>query len=177
MVNIDPNKFRPLGNRLLVKRYTLPEQSKGGIYVLGRDYPTLGTVIAIGKGDKVQAEFDNLHFFYGTNEVQWSIRPNFDTIGPDLLCLDFDDINLIIDSSGKAHAVGDRILIQPFSRHHDDFIIVKPEYLNRHQIGRVRSAGVEAKRYVSIDDQVLYDPSMVSEITLSDIDYHIISVD
>jgi co-chaperonin GroES (HSP10) len=51
---INPETFRPLGNRVLVKRMALPEQTRGGLYMLGREYPTFGTVIAIGSGRRTR---------------------------------------------------------------------------------------------------------------------------
>lgn len=50
MVSFDPLTFRPLGSRILVKRLPLPDITEGGLYLLGREFPTLGRVIAIGKG-------------------------------------------------------------------------------------------------------------------------------
>jgi co-chaperonin GroES (HSP10) len=43
--------IRPLGMRVLIKRLPLPEQSKGGIFILGREWPLCGEVLA--KGPKV----------------------------------------------------------------------------------------------------------------------------
>jgi co-chaperonin GroES (HSP10) len=44
--------LQPLGARILVKRLPPPEQTRGGIYLLGREYPTLGRIEAIGDGRK-----------------------------------------------------------------------------------------------------------------------------
>lgn len=42
--------IRIIGNRLLVKRLPVPEKTEGGLYMLGREYPLLGRVIAMGTG-------------------------------------------------------------------------------------------------------------------------------
>ena len=42
--------IRPIGNRLLLKRLPLPDKSEGGLYLLGREYPLMGEVLAIGNG-------------------------------------------------------------------------------------------------------------------------------
>ena len=41
-------KLRPLGARVVVERLPLPDQTRGGLYLLGREYPTMGRVLAIG---------------------------------------------------------------------------------------------------------------------------------
>lgn len=44
--------IRPLGNRLVVRRTQTPEESKGGLIILGREIPAHGTVVAIGPGPR-----------------------------------------------------------------------------------------------------------------------------
>jgi len=41
---------RPIGNRVLVKRLPVPETTQSGLFILGREYPLLGKVLAIGTG-------------------------------------------------------------------------------------------------------------------------------
>lgn len=41
------------GDRILVRRMPLPEQSIGDVYILGRDYPTMGTVLQVGSGQRI----------------------------------------------------------------------------------------------------------------------------
>ena len=42
--------IKPLKNRLVVKRLPVADQTEGGLFILGREYPTIGTVLAIGRG-------------------------------------------------------------------------------------------------------------------------------
>jgi chaperonin GroES len=42
--------IRPIGNRVLVKRLPVPEKTQSGLFILGREYPLLGQVLAIGTG-------------------------------------------------------------------------------------------------------------------------------
>ena len=42
--------IKPLKNRLVVRRLPVADQTEGGLFILGREYPTLGTVLAIGRG-------------------------------------------------------------------------------------------------------------------------------
>jgi co-chaperonin GroES (HSP10) len=94
-------RFRPLGARVLVRREPLPEQTKSGLYLLGRDYPTVGTVVAVGNGPR--------HYKTGLRRsldisigsfCQWSPGFNYDLASifpedPDLLLLDYDQINWV----------------------------------------------------------------------------------
>jgi co-chaperonin GroES (HSP10) len=40
--------LRPLGRRVVIERLALPALSEGGLFVLGREWPSLGRVLAIG---------------------------------------------------------------------------------------------------------------------------------
>lgn len=42
--------IKPIGNRILLKRLPVPETTQSGLYILGREYPLLGKVLAIGTG-------------------------------------------------------------------------------------------------------------------------------
>lgn len=42
--------IRPMGNRILLKRLPVPEKTESGLFILGREYPLLGEVMAIGTG-------------------------------------------------------------------------------------------------------------------------------
>jgi co-chaperonin GroES (HSP10) len=49
--------FRPLGARVLVKREPLPEQTRSGLYLLGRDYPTIGRIVSVGNGPRTRTPY------------------------------------------------------------------------------------------------------------------------
>lgn len=42
--------IKPIGNRVLLKRLPVPETTQSGLFILGREYPLLGEVLAIGSG-------------------------------------------------------------------------------------------------------------------------------
>lgn len=44
--------IRPLGNRIVVRRTAAPEESKGGLFVIGREVPAHGVVVAVGSGPR-----------------------------------------------------------------------------------------------------------------------------
>lgn len=175
-------QFRPLGQRLLVKRLPLPDQSQGDIYVLGRDYPTLGRVVRTGNA-YVRGITDEIRVH---DEVQWSIKPDFDqrcVIGPDWLCLETDDINVRIDERGIARATGNRVLLSPLSS--DGLLslkgrIVSNEFqLTRWALGRVVSLGKNSKvcysdRIFKSDCVVIYNPSLRSELYLNNKQYFVV---
>lgn len=93
----DYSKLRPLGNRILVRRWALPEQSESGIYILGRDYPTMGDVLAVGNGPRRKSgERRSIDITVG-DIVQWHVGPNFDLtqLGPDLFLFNYNDLNFV----------------------------------------------------------------------------------
>lgn len=111
--------FRPRGSYVLVRREPLPEQSLSGLYILGRDYPTIGTVLAVGPGP-----WRKEHYYIRAKEtkygaahaerkvrwfrepldlspgdwVQWSPGFSYDLaqigLHPDVLLLHYDQLNL-----------------------------------------------------------------------------------
>jgi co-chaperonin GroES (HSP10) len=95
--------FRPLGSYVLVQREALPETTFTGLYVLGRDYPTVGRVLAVGPGKwirlKTHYRWHRLPLDIRPGDfVQWTVSPNFDLSSvrglPDnCLLLDYDDLN------------------------------------------------------------------------------------
>lgn len=159
MVNIDPDKFRPLGRRVLVRRYSLPEQSAGGIYVLGRDYPTMGIVAATRD-----------HFWTDT-EIQWEIKADFDSrlVGDNLLLLDEDDINVRF-ISGQARAVNDRLLLRkiaPLNRY-QGWLARAHEIMDQYSVGSIASCGWQIPiDEIHLRDRVIFDRSFASEIYLN----------
>jgi hypothetical protein len=115
--------IRPLGNRVLVKRLPLPDTLQSGLYLLGREYPTIGEVLAVGRGwvgfaiddsHKIESSsgteyplyFDYVHIepisdIRVGDQVQWDAGLPLDTrqVGPDLFIIDYDDLNLAITPS------------------------------------------------------------------------------
>src|SRR5208282_623031 len=86
--------IRPLGARVLIKREPLPEMTASGIYLLGREFPSTGTVLAIGAGRKSKTG-DHLPI----TDIEVGDRVTFrwpdaylDTreVGPDTFILDYD---------------------------------------------------------------------------------------
>ena len=53
----DYSSLRPLGNRILVKRLSLPDVRESGLYIIGRDYPTMGRVLAVGNGTRTKIKY------------------------------------------------------------------------------------------------------------------------
>lgn len=169
-------RFRPLGSRILVKRFSLPEQSAGGIFVLGRDYPTIGRVIAVGS----QAIFWPSQ--WNNVLVQWQIGSDFDTklVGPDLLLLDYSDLNFKVSS--RTFALGDRLLVD---RVPDGGLLDRQSPLEIRQharshfaLGKVLSVGpgtlLRSGHFVpnnaSIGDTIIFNLFRVSETKLNGLD-------
>lgn len=183
LTNEQCRAFRPIGSRLLVQRYPLSEQSRGGVIVLGRDFPTLGRVIRVGNSPTMgQSNGVNNEITIG-DEVQWAIRPDFDqrcVIGPDWLCLDADDINVRIDQRGVARAVGNRVLLTqqdaqyPTLLEHVSPIITTQFTLTRWALGNVQSAGLIARKLIDLHSDVIYNPSFRSELTLNHRQYFVV---
>jgi co-chaperonin GroES (HSP10) len=118
---IDPEFIRPFGNRVLVKRLALPERSENGIYVLGRDYPTMGRVLKVGNGPKTKHAQGLMMIEHNTrfgprevlvtnyrreidiplgSMVSWRVGPNFDQydLGNDYLLLPYNELNFVIEN-------------------------------------------------------------------------------
>jgi len=176
MPNIDPSHFRPLGNRVLVKRLPLADQSVGGISVIGRDYPTMGTILAP----------------FGANGLrcQWTIDANYDLklIGDDLLLLDYDQLNLVSNIRGDFHAVGDRVMVEPLGEYgarRTELVYLKGHLTTQWSHGRVTSVGAGKNRWrkapvyndVVVGDIALFQPKAVTEVKLNHDTYWIIRND
>ena len=92
--------IKPLGNRLLVKRLPLPDQTTSGLFLLGREYPTIGEVLAVGNGratrkGRIKADANTISV---GDKVQFSreaIRRNQE-IDKDLIILEADQCQLLI---------------------------------------------------------------------------------
>ena len=114
--------LRPYGNRVLVRRLGLPDTVESGLYLLGRDYPTMGTILAVGNGQRSRKIFAHAHkrpdLGFGPRGVmdlqyryrrpldlkvgsivQWRVGPNFDLydLGNDLLLLPYSELNFVLE--------------------------------------------------------------------------------
>lgn len=113
------NRFeslRPYGNRVLVKRLPLPDTVESGLYLLGRDYPTMGTILAIGEGQRcrwlmaqtIMRKGEEIRLICHRRPmdlhigsiVQWRVGPNFDLydLGNDLLLLPYSELNFVLEA-------------------------------------------------------------------------------
>lgn len=93
---VDPH-IRPLGNRVLVKRTPTPDESQGGIYVLGREVPAHGTILAVGPGPRaratgVRSPIDDLVVGDEVTFDKWAADAR--TFEGDLLILDYTELFL-----------------------------------------------------------------------------------
>ena len=94
--------IRPLGPNVLVRRTPTPEGSKGGLYVLGRELPAHGLVLAIGPGPR-----DKYGDRHALADLAVGDEVTFDKWGADnrafgeqgdLLILNYDELFLRIRS-------------------------------------------------------------------------------
>ena len=58
----DPMTVKPNGNRVLLHRLPLPEQLENGLFLLGREYPTLAKVMRLGTGPRFGERRDRTSF-------------------------------------------------------------------------------------------------------------------
>jgi chaperonin GroES len=186
--------LQPLGARILVKRLPPPEQTRGGIYLLGREYPTLGRIEAIGDGKKTFGTGRQLVSTFHTGrvhlpEVVWGhlriddfINFHRDAIRQELT-LDNDYIMLSREHCLASYGanmqnfrpLGDRVLIKPLdevkqigSIHVPDQAVERPVYGRVIAVGEGRFLG--NGQYlpcdVQVGDKVLFGKFMGSEIKL-----------
>jgi len=111
-------KIRVLGNRVLVRRDDLPEQTRGGVFLLGREYPTLGTVEAIGSGARnrsslLRQTIDDVQ----VGDKIWFERKALDTreVAPGYFILDYNLCNAAaraIDGEMHMWPLGRKILVK-----------------------------------------------------------------
>lgn len=161
---MDLSNLKPIGQRVLVRRYALPDQTPGGIYLLGRDYPTMGHIVATG-GEFPLSEAAGI-------EVQWTVGANFDLkpqIG-DLLLLDYSDINFVIMPDGKAHAFGDRLIVEKlrdWERRKTSIEVIRQSIVARYAVGRVLSKGKKLSNLCSVGDKIIFDPYLATQAELT----------
>jgi len=96
--------IRPIGNRLLIRRLSTPEESRGGLTILGRELPTIGTVVAIGNGPRSgqfglgdRVPIDDISVGDEVSFDKWSTESrNVYSLGEDMFILDYDSCFLRI---------------------------------------------------------------------------------
>lgn len=81
---------------MLVKREPLPETTEAGIFILGREYPTIGVVQAIGNGARNPSTLQRQAITdVAVGDYVWYERKSLDTreINPGTFILDYDLCN------------------------------------------------------------------------------------
>ncbi len=179
--------LQPLGARILVRRLPPPEQTKSGLYLLGREYPTIGRVIDIGVGKKtLHQPFVRSHL----PEVVW----NYIHVGDQILfhrdaiaqenvledglvmlsrehCLAYYEGNTM----KVLRPLGDRVLLKRIdevkqigSIHLPDQSVERPQrgIVVAVGMGRIMDNGQYVACDVKIGDRVLFGKFMGSEIKL-----------
>lgn len=178
--------LQPLGARILVHRLPPPELTRGGIYLLGREYPTIGRILEISHGTKSRKNGRRVHL----PEVIW----NFLNIG-DYLMFHRDAIrqelvlpgDLVLlsrehclasyegDTMKNFRPLGDRVLIKRLpeatkigSIHVPDNAKEKPQWgkVVAVGMGRFTDNGLYLQCDVQVGDKVLFGKFMGSEVKL-----------
>lgn len=114
--------IRPLGARLLIERLGLPDKTESGLWVIGREYPTLGIVKAAGRvsgrhlRDRVAASIDLVE---AGDWVWFETLGVVDTreVGKDLFLVDWARCYGVIKEPGSSRM---RMLLRP------GLVLVKP---------------------------------------------------
>lgn len=149
MDNHRASTLRPIGNRILVRRLPTPERSASGLYLLGRDEPTLGNWNGV--------------------IVQWSEpNTNYDLrrISDDYLVLPRDWLNFVI-IVGKAHPVNDRLFVEPLAgrfEHETNIIVLRDAIITRYARARVRAVGPKVDSDIHIGSVVLFSLAHINEV-------------
>lgn len=69
--------IRILGDRLLLHREPVPERSRGGIYIIGREYPALAQVLKVGNAVTEDIVVGD-HVTFGRYEFEkWVVIPEY----------------------------------------------------------------------------------------------------
>ena len=109
--------IRPHGARLLVRRLPLPETTESGLYLLGREYPLVGEVLAVGSGiaDPDLRVGDMVQF--RRKAVEKGSHDLLDTreVGPDTFILDYENCLCGMrrkDESYEVWCLSDVVMVQ-----------------------------------------------------------------
>ena len=82
--------IRPIGKRVLVLRNPTPDQTQGGLLLVGKELPTLGKVLAIAP--RAALALPNLLVGDEVTFDKWSAELRTFGEGADLLILNHDDL-------------------------------------------------------------------------------------
>lgn len=85
--------IQPLGARVLIKRLPVPETTQSGLYILGREFPACGEVLAIGTGIRKKSRRLPIPDLEVGDKVTFQWRDAFlDTrqVAPDTFILDYE---------------------------------------------------------------------------------------
>lgn len=82
--------IRPIGKRILVRRNPVPEQTRGGLLLVGKELPTLGEVLAIAP--RAQVALPTLRVGDEVTFDKWAAELRTFGEGEDLLILNHDDL-------------------------------------------------------------------------------------
>ncbi len=105
--------IRPLGARVLIKRLPVPETTESGLYILGREYPACGEVLALGTGIRKKSQRLPIPDIEIGDKVTFQWRDAFlDTrqVAPDTFILDYE-----ICQAGMRE-VGGKMMVWPLGK-------------------------------------------------------------
>ena len=178
--------LQALGARILIRRLPPPEQTRGGIYLLGREFPTIGRIVDIGAGKKSRKGFLRIHL----PEIRWDVLhcDDFIMFHRDAIKQEFvlENDHIILsrehclasyegDSMKNFRPLGDRVLVrrtdevkQIGSIHLPDQSVERPQrgIVVAVGMGRFTDNGQYLPCDVSVGDHVIFGKFMGSEIKL-----------
>lgn len=165
----DYSHLRPLHGQVLLRPLSTPEQTAGGLYLLGREGSTIGEVLRYGA-----TNFRTHHYL-----AQWQVDANYDLKQFEgLVLLPKDQINFLISrDSGKAWPLNDRLFVEPLSAHVEhtsNITLLKQAYASRWGKGRIVAHGIDAHSDLRTGDVVLYRLDHFSEVRFDSKTYYIV---
>jgi chaperonin GroES len=187
----------PLGARILVRRLETPDRTPGGLYLLGREYPTIGQVEEIGKGSRAKKGWHRIHLpeiYHGSLDLGDFVLFHRDAIRQDQT-IEFLGRGLVILDKGQClgsyrgikmktfRPLGDRVLIKPVNPELKSGSIILPDQsVERPQIAEVIAVGeghYDNRGFlhdldVKVGDKILYGKFMGSEVKLDGVDHLLI---
>lgn len=107
------------GARVLIKRLPVPETTASGLFLLGREYPLVGEVLAVGNGARGKnGQRKPIADLEAGDMVQFRRETKMDTreVADDTFILDYDACLMGIRREGEQYrtwAVGNHVLVRP----------------------------------------------------------------